>query len=55
MFLENNNYKPIIISDDIIVKEIAKDGNCFYNSISYYLHMTEEYNKNYRKSYIIYT
>ena len=55
MFIQNNNYKETIISDDIIVKEITKDGNCFYNAISYYFHMIEEYNKNYRASYIIYT
>jgi len=54
LIIENNNYKTIIISDEIIVKEIALDGIRFYNAISYYFHMTKEYNKTKGKSYIIY-
>jgi len=49
LFIDNNLYRESFISDDIIVKEITGDGNCFYNAISYYFHLTEEYNKEYRQ------
>ena len=47
--MENDKYKDYIVSNDIITKTITGNGNCFYNAISYYFHLSEEYNKNYRE------
>ena len=48
-FIEGNRYKTSIPSKNIINKKINPDGNCFYNAISYYYHLTEEYHENYRE------
>ena len=49
IFIEGDTYKKNIVSNDIINKKISPDGNCFYNAISYYFNLTEEYNTNYRE------
>ena len=49
IFIENNSYKTTIKRENIILKEIEKEGNCFFSAILYYLHKTEEYYPNYRE------
>ena len=49
IFIEGDTYKKNIVSNVIINKKISPDGNCFYNAISYYFNLTEEYNTNYRE------
>ena len=40
--------------DNIIQKDIAKDGNCFYRSLSYYYRETEEDYPEFRKLIVRY-
>ena len=48
-FIYGLNYINTLPKNNIINKKITADGNCFYNSISYYYHQTEEYNHYYRE------
>ena len=48
-FIYGLNYINKLPKKNIINKKITADGNCFYNSISYYYHQTEEYNHYYRE------
>lgn len=48
-FIEGNRYKTPIPSINIINKKINPHANRFYNAISYYYHLTEEYHQNYRE------
>lgn len=52
LFIEGNRYKSALSSENIIKlvsKKITADENCFYNAISYYYHLTEEYSQNYKE------
>lgn len=48
-FIDGIHYIKTIPTNNIINKKIIPDGNCFYNSISYYYLQTVKYNHNYRE------
>ena len=43
IFLFDNFIKKIIAKDIFIIREIDKDGNCFYRSLSYFLTKSQKY------------
>ena len=49
IFYNGNSYINNIDKENILIKEIKGDGNCFFRAISYYIHNTEKYHNNYRE------
>ena len=49
IFYNGNSYINNIDKENILIKEIKGDGNCFFRAISYYMHNTEKYHNNYRE------
>ena len=46
IFLDSNKYKSQLNRDNLIIKSIIGDGNCFYRAISYFYHQTQNFHKN---------
>ena len=51
---DGNNNKNILPLDEFIVKDIDKDGNCFYRTLSYYYRETEQDYREFRELIVRY-
>ena len=49
-----NNNKNLVDFDHFIIKQITKDGNCFYRTLSYYYRETENDHKEFRELIVKY-
>ena len=51
---KGNNTKNILPLDEFIIKDIEKDGNCFYRTLSYYYRETEQDYREFRELIVRY-
>ena len=51
---KGNNSKNILPLDEFIIKDIEKDGNCFYRTLSYYYRETEQDYREFRELIVRY-